>query len=381
MKSINNPLDVLNLEPLKHLDEHLQTLWMQIASGKRQHDHDWDNIDALSISALEDSIKSFQDSESKHHFYLQLVSTLLSAYNKFDDLEGPLEGHYEESGWCEEAKGVIIRYLACVVKYTLFDGPENCAYNMAKVVHQIPSRRNDVLLRVGDSLGVRDSICKFKVDQCYKCAIIPCEGRYIDGLCGYPEQALGESIYNPVYKNRVTSGVPSTQKPPYIVVNNYYSNNISQNNVSLVQQNFHSEQVIMIDETKREEVLRDNLSPKQRKRLNECVQKLKGLGICNEDGRFENEKLRAMLKEYGDKALINGQMVDGALKGLFADAVRNEVGLKTTWLEVQAVFGESGLGTRLFRALKYRDSGKESEKGVFRCLLEIVQDVFPNYLP
>ncbi len=381
MKSINNPFDVLSLDSLKHLNEHLMALWMQIASGEYNNDQDWETIDADSLSAFEDDIKSFQDSEFKHYFYLQLVSTLLSAYNKFDDFEGPIEGHYKESGWVEEAKDLIIRYIASLVKYTLFDGPENCAYNMAKEVQQIPRRRNDVLLRVGDFLGNRDAICKLKVDQCYKCAIIPCEGRYIDGLCGYPEQALGKSISNPVYKNRVTSDVPSTQKSPYVVVNNYYTNNISQNNVSLVQQNFHSKQVIMVDEAEREKVLRDNMSPKQRTRMDECIQRLKKMGICNEVGRFNNEKLQEMLNEYGNAALINGQMVDGALKGLFADAVRKEIGLKNTWIEVQAIFLESGLGTRLARALKYKDSVKESEKVVFRCLLEIVQDVFPKYLP
>lgn len=377
MNNINNPWDILRLASLKHLDERLDVLRMQISFGKRQPYHGWAAIDENSLSDFEDAIKSFQDSVLKHDYYQQLISKLLSSYNKFVDMGEPLEGHYNESGWCEEAKGLIIRYLARVVKYTLFEGPENCAYNMAKIVHQVPRGRNNLLFKIGDSLGDRDTICKFKVDQCYKCKIIPCEGRYIDGLCGYPEPALGSSIYKPVYKKRISSAVPSPLVSQQ-VINNYYTNFISQNNYSLIQQNLLHTDVFQIEETEREKTL-NNMSRRQRESLNNSIKKMQKDGFCTSEGCFNDDALIKALEDYGDRAKRRGQSVLGLLKGLFADAIRKDAELGSSWVEVSALLNYSGIGSKYNEAKKYKESLNEQENGVFRCLMEIVQGVFPKY--
>lgn len=379
MNSINNPLDLLELKPLKYLDEHLEALWMQVASGECQYDRDWDAIDARGLSAFKDVIISFQDSGSRHDCYQYLLSTLFSAYNKFDSLERPLDGHHKEINWCEEAKRLIIRYLARVVKYTLYDGPDNCAYHMAKEVQQIPHTRGreQFLLDIGDALGIRDTICKYKVEQCRKCSIIPCEGRYIDGLCGLPEPAFGANIYKPVYKE-IPPTVPFLRKSPSIVINNVFNNKITQNNYSLVQQNFSHTDVFQIEETEREKEL-NKMNSRQRESFNKSLKKMLDVGYCTQEGFFCDEALTKALTNYGDSAKRRGQLVLGLLKGLFADAIRTEAGIGHSWVEVSALLHYSGIGGKYNEAVKYKKSSDEQEKGVYRCLLEIVQGVFPKY--
>ena len=181
-----NPNEALQWPSVKCLLKHLEDVRIVVATGVHNPDISWESVCCDNLIVFEDAISSMPGEGSfRHNVYRVLISCLLKEYNKWNHMLEPLEGHPEIS-LCRDSIDLIIKYVAVCFQHTVFDDTSNCLYHIGKEVNEIDStfRRDYFLCQIASHLGIEDDLARRqKCDQCNRCKVRNCDGRYWDGLC------------------------------------------------------------------------------------------------------------------------------------------------------------------------------------------------------
>lgn len=336
-----NPNEALKWPSVKCLLQHLEDVRMVVATGVYNPDISWESVCRDNLVVFEDAISSMpEDGSFRHNVYRVLMSCLLKEYNEWTHMLEPLEGHPEIS-LCRDSIDLIIKYVAVCYQHTVFDDAYSCLYFIGKEVNEIDStfRRDCFLRQIAGHLGIKDDLARRqKCDQCNRCKVRNCDGRYWDGLCGIPDLVGG--------------------KCDDLIISQ------DKNDIA-ISPNKAEEDVMRV-----EDPLKD-LSKEQKRLLKDAVFFLTKKHFCDEKGHFNNKTISDALNSCDDY-VFKGSPPYGQMKGLFADAVLQYAKLGKTWKVVNAIFHEANLGQYFGDAILKKADAKNAMCG-------IVKTVFPNY--